>query len=202
VSIHWTSYAFLAVAVGCIGAGKAQVSIHPKDMPTQPLPGSAPIRPAVVLPDIPEPKKVVTATITPNALRGLGPARPPGEPVVLRYEPGGMIGQHRLRFLGYQREGSRVELRGGCYSACTLITGYVPKDKLCIEAGAFLAFHSALMRDYKTANMAATLEMYLTYPKDIRDWIDINGGPTQLTPTGWWVLYDRDLWAMGYPKCK
>ena len=50
--------------------------------------------------------------------------------------------------------------------------------------------------------MDATLQMYLTYPKDIRDWIDINGGPRQLTPNGWWTLYARELWAMGYPKCK
>ena len=26
--------------------------------------------------------------------------------------------------------------------------------------------------------------MYLSYPEEIRRWIDINGGPTQLTPTG------------------
>ena len=33
--------------------------------------------------------------------------------------------------------------------------------------------------------MPATLQMYLSYPtEEIRRWIDINGGPTQLTPTG------------------
>ena len=48
----------------------------------------------------------------------------------------------------------------------------------------------------------ATLAMYLSYPEEIRRWIDINGGPRQLTPNGWWTLYARELWAMGYPKCK
>ena len=68
--------------------------------------------------------------------------------------------------------------------SCTLITAYVPKDKLCIAPGAFLAFHSALtLETPPRANMPATLQMYLSYPEEIRRWIDINGWPTQLTPT-------------------
>jgi hypothetical protein len=48
--------------------------------------------------------------------------------------------------------------------SCTLITAYVPKDKLCIAPGAFLAFHSALtLETPPRANMPATLQMYLSY---------------------------------------
>lgn len=142
------------------------------------------------------------ATVVPfSPTLGLG--RPLGAPVLLQNERGGLIGEHRMRFLGYQRDGVRVELRGGCYSACTLITGYVPKDKLCVAPGAFLAFHSALLSYADPReNMPATLGMYLTYPKEIRDWIDLNGGVTALRVREWWTLYDRDLWAMGYAKCR
>ena len=184
-TIHWTSIAWTLVAVGSIAYADAQIPPRPLLPALQPVPPTGAFQPATIVAD---PK--------------LGLGRPLGEPVVLRYEPGGRINLHRLRFLGYQREGAKVELRGGCYSACTLITGYVPKDRLCVGEGAFLAFHSALQMDYRTANMDATLEMYLTYPKHIRDWIDEKGGPTKLTPTGWWVLYDRNLWAMGYPQCR
>ena len=96
-------------------------------------------------------------------------------------------------------------MRGPCYSACTLITAYVPRDRLCIAEGAFMAFHSAQTNDKPPQRHAdGTVQMYLTYPKVIRDWIDSQGGANNLPgPTGgWWTLYDRDLWAMGYPRCK
>ena len=188
--IHWARIAWTIAAVASFGAAEAQISTQVQTTASRPST-------TWVLPDV-EPKAV--PTIVPNPSLGLG--RPLGQVVALQDEKGGMIDLHRMRFASYQREGVRVEMHGGCWSACTLITGYVPQDKLCFAPGAFLAFHSALTLERPPrANMPATLAMYLTYPKDIRDWIDINGGPTQLTPTGWWVLYDRDLWAMGYPKC-
>jgi hypothetical protein len=39
------------------------------------------------------------------------------------------------------------------------------------------------------------------YPA-IRGWIERNGGWQHLPLDGFWTMYDRDLWAMGYPKCK
>ena len=36
----------------------------------------------------------------------------------------------------------------------------------------------------------------------IRQWIDDNGGWQNLPLNGYWTMYDRELWAMGYPKCK
>jgi hypothetical protein len=48
----------------------------------------------------------------------------------------------------------------------------------------------------------ATMQMYLSYPPEIKAWIDRNGGVGKLPRDGYWTLYDRDLWAMGYAKCK
>jgi hypothetical protein len=66
-----------------------------------------------------------------------------------------------------------VELRGPCYSACTLIAAYVGKDDLCIAEGAFLAFHAVRSLETRQIMPAATALMYW---QDIRGWIDRTGG--------------------------
>jgi hypothetical protein len=44
--------------------------------------------------------------------------------------------------------------------------------------------------------------MYSQQPADIRGWIDRTGGWENLPLDGFWYLRDRELWAMGYPRCK
>jgi hypothetical protein len=48
----------------------------------------------------------------------------------------------------------------------------------------------------------ATRLMYVSYPPEVRRWIDAHGGYEKFPLDGYWTLYDRELWAMGYPKCK
>jgi hypothetical protein len=48
----------------------------------------------------------------------------------------------------------------------------------------------------------ATRLMYVSYPPEVRRWIDAHGGYEKFPLHGCWTLYDRELWAMGYPKCK
>jgi hypothetical protein len=94
-------------------------------------------------------------------------------------------------------------MRGGCWSACTLITGYIPKERLCFAPGAFLAFHAARTDEtYPRLSPAATWQMYAAYPPEIRHWIDNRGGPNKLRMEAWWTMPDHELWAMGYPRCK
>jgi hypothetical protein len=125
----------------------------------------------------------------------------PPEPVVINFGKGGSIMEHQTRFWTLKQQGASVEMRGPCYSACTLITLYIPKQRLCIAEGSFLAFHSAQGGDLKP-KLEATLAMYSIYPAEIRQWIDRNGGPHKMTVETYWVLYPPDLWAMGYPRCK
>ena len=42
---------------------------------------------------------------------------------------------------------------------------------------------------------------YRGMPPVIRMWIDDNGGHENLPLHGYWTLYDRQMWAMGYPRC-
>lgn len=138
----------------------------------------------------------LSAPIVPAALT------PPLEPVVMNGGRGGLIAEHHVRFWALKRQGAAVEMRGPCWSACTLITSYIPKERLCFAEGSFLAFHSARAPDSVRPALQSTLEMYVSYPAEIRHWIDRNGGPYKMTVETFWTMYDRDLWAIGYPRCK
>lgn len=132
----------------------------------------------------------------------IGPESPViPERIVITLGAGGSIREHNVRFKGYRDAGAMIELRGPCYSACTLVTAYVGKDKLCIGEGAFFAFHAARYADARLAT-ADTAVMYWQQPVEIRAWIDRHGGHDKLPLNGFWTMYDRDLWAMGYPKCR
>jgi hypothetical protein len=128
------------------------------------------------------------------------PVRP--EAVVIRFGDGGLISEHQRRYAGYRLISAPVELRGPCYSACTIVLSYVSKENLCIGAGAFMAFHAARTGMDGPIDGGATIRMYDAYPHDIQAWIDRNGGVGKLPRDGYWTMYDRELWAIGYPQCK
>ena len=129
------------------------------------------------------------------------PVEPMLEPVVMNGGKGGNIMEHQTKFWTLKQQGATVKMYAGCWSACTLITAYIPKDRLCFAEGSFMAFHSAQSADRKP-RLEATLAMYSLYPAEIRQWIDRNGGPYKMTVETYWTLYAPDLWAMGYPRCK
>jgi hypothetical protein len=131
------------------------------------------------------------------------PLPPEGRPerIVITYGGGGLVNEHTEKFYGYRTAGNAVEIRGPCLSACTLITAHIPKEQLCFAAGAYLAFHAARSVE-KGENMPLTTGvMYRQQPPEIRSWIDRTGGWENLPLDGFWYLRDRELWAMGYPKC-
>jgi hypothetical protein len=142
------------------------------------------------------PKGWQLTVLSPDPISGRGPNR-----VVVTVGAGGLISEHNLLFMRYRNAGTAVEMRGPCYSACTLITAYFGKDKLCIGEGAFLAFHAARTAETRQIMPAETALMYWQQPADIRSWIDRTGGHQNLPLDGFWFLRDRDLWAMGYPRC-
>jgi len=129
------------------------------------------------------------------------PTKPAPDTVVMTRGVGGSIPLHQVVFAGYRLNRTKVELRGPCYSACTMLTTYVEKENLCIEEGAFMAFHAARQTMDGPINTAATIAMVQAFPPEIRGWIDRNGGVDKLPRDGFWTMYDRELWAFGYPRC-
>lgn len=114
---------------------------------------------------------------------------------------GGRVAYHAALFSKYRSEGTKVEIRGPCYSACTMITGYVEPKNLCIAEGAFFAFHLARGTYDGVPDMQVSGDQYRAQPAKIRAWIDRMGGWEKLPLDGYWTMYDRDLWAAGYPRC-
>jgi hypothetical protein len=78
--------------------------------------------------------------------------------------------------------GQRLVIDGPCLSACTLFTGLLPHDHVCITKRAVLGFHAASYYDDVRRSLvptrAGTRLVMRLYPQEIRDWIGRHGGLT------------------------
>ena len=94
---------------------------------------------------------------------------------------GGRIGAYVTKFQRLRSSGESVIIDGFCASACTIVLGAVPHDKICVTSRATLAFHAAY--DYGTngrtiTNREATMMLYSMYPMPVQRWIAARGGLT------------------------
>jgi hypothetical protein len=113
-------------------------------------------------------------------------------------DPGGRIGAYLDRYQGVRGSGEMVIIDGYCVSACTIVLGTVPHDKICVTSRARLGFHAAWdpgSSGRRITNPEATQTLYSMYPLEVRRWIDERGG---LTPH---MIYlsGRELQAMYRP---
>jgi hypothetical protein len=97
-------------------------------------------------------------------------------------DPGGEVSAYLHRFHQIRASGQRVVIDGPCLSACTLLTGIIPHDRVCVTPRAMLGFHAASYYDDATRSLVPTragsrLVMRL-YPPAIRRWINAHGGLT------------------------
>jgi hypothetical protein len=127
---------------------------------------------------------------------------PPKNSILIYHEPGGVIKEHIERWQELARSGADVEILGPCYSACTLIVAYVPKERLCFGAFATLQFHLARDRETGKPSLDASLWMLKQYPREIYDWIMERGGVASMTILNFRELRAPALWSMGYRQCK
>jgi hypothetical protein len=121
--------------------------------------------------------------------------------IIIKYGRGGRMDEHTLRFADYRLTKAKVEIRGPCYSACTIVLAYVGPELLCVAEGGTMAFHQVRSAERGEGMPLETRFLYSIYPEPIRDWIDRHGGWQKLPLNGFWTMYDRELWAAGYPKC-
>src|SRR2546430_1655668 len=57
--------------------------------------------------------------------------------------PGGQVGPFLELFERVRASGERVVIDGPCLSACTLVLGMVPNNRICVTRRAVLGFHAA-----------------------------------------------------------
>jgi hypothetical protein len=97
-------------------------------------------------------------------------------------DPGGEVSSYIQKFQGVRASGQHVVVDGPCLSACTLMLGIVPRDKICVTSRAVFGFHAASYYDDASRSLVPTragsrLVMKL-YPAQIRGWIEHHGGLT------------------------
>jgi hypothetical protein len=112
---------------------------------------------------------------------------------------GGRIGTYVDRYQGLRTSGEYVIIDGLCASACTIVLGAIPHDKICVTSHATLGFHAAWdfgANGRAVTNPEATQMLYSMYPSPIRRWISQRGG---LTPR-MIFLHGRALQAL-YKPC-
>jgi hypothetical protein len=111
---------------------------------------------------------------------------------------GGQIGRYVERYEQLRTSGQTIMIDGLCASACTIVLGAIPNDKICVTPNANLAFHAAWdfgTRGRSITNPGATRMLYSMYPSRVQHWIANRGGLS----TRMIFLRGRQLEAMYRP---
>jgi hypothetical protein len=92
---------------------------------------------------------------------------------------GGQIGRYLQAFAMLRSSGERVVVDGNCLSACTLVLGVVPRDRICATPRARFGFHAAWMPNEDgrpVTSRLGTQALWDVYPPSVRHWINKHGG--------------------------
>jgi len=114
---------------------------------------------------------------------------------------GGLVDEYKAKYAKLRDKGERVIIDGICNSACTLVFGIVPMNRICVTPRASLGFHQAYFDKRWTAgirvtSISGTAELMSYYPPSIKSWIQRNGG---LTAQMKHLRNGMDLWAIVDP---
>src|SRR6266581_2644423 len=118
--------------------------------------------------------------------------------VIIGDDVGGKMKDYTTHFQQVRNSGEPVVISGTCVSACTMVLGLVPSDRICATRNAVLGFHAAWMFDNsgkRVVSASGTQDLMNTYPTPVRAWIAQRGG---LTPKMMY-LRGRDLAAIVAP---
>ena len=120
--------------------------------------------------------------------------------VRIKADPGGQIGPYLENLVALRSSGERVIIDGPCLSACTMVLGVIPRERICVTPRARLGFHAAWTPDGNgrpvTSRVATRLLMDI-YPQNVRGWLAKQGGLSRQMK----YLSGRELAAM-YPSCR
>ena len=107
-------------------------------------------------------------------------ASPPAQADVRIFgSPGGEVGPFLDLFKRIRDSGERVVIDGPCLSACTLVLGVIPRERICATERARFGFHAAWMPDSEgrpVTSPMGTQALWRIYPASVRQWISRHGG--------------------------
>lgn len=129
---------------------------------------------------------IVGIVVAAQAMAGAAHA----ERVFYLHDPGGNVAAHIYTYKQVNAEYDRVVIDGRCKSACTVVLGTVPLDKICIAPGGYFMFHAAHYRD-RRLHFADTQLMMQSYAPEVREWVTSHHALDQVDP--YTYLYPRDV---------
>ena len=129
----------------------------------------------------------------------LSSSAPAAADVRIGHDAGGQIGPYLERLVALRNSGERVIIDGPCLSACTMVLGVIPRERICMTGRARLGFHAAWHpagNGQQVASYGGTQLLMQVYPRKVRSWISRKGGLSGRMM----YLQGREL-AQMYPTC-
>jgi hypothetical protein len=120
--------------------------------------------------------------------------------MIITADTGGSIHHYERLFSTVRATGEYVVIDGRCFSACTMVLGLVPPERVCVTSRAQLGFHAAWFPDMAGGRVISaqhTQKLHSLYPPPVRNWIRRRGGLSIRMI----VLAGRELRAM-LPACR
>ncbi len=115
-------------------------------------------------------------------------------------DPGGEVSSYVQKFQEMRAAGDRVVIDGPCLSACTLLTGIIPRDRVCVTSRAVLGFHAASYYDDASRSLVPTGKAAASSCGFIRRRSGLDR-PSWRIDAALMLLRGRELTAL-YPTCQ
>src|SRR5436190_17680332 len=111
---------------------------------------------------------------------------------------GGLVDDYKAKYAAIRDRGERVIIDGICNSACTLVLGIVPLNRVCVTPRASLGVHQAYYDKsttfgIKVTSYAGTADLMSYYPTTLKEWISRHGGLTNDMKK---IKNGPELWAI------
>lgn len=141
-----------------------------------------------------------SSTLLIALLLAFASVRPSSAMTRIADDRGGSLGEYLIRFATIRDSGEHVMIDGGCFSACTLVTAFIPKERICVTKRAVLGFHAGWIggeNGQRAVSVDGTRLLYEMYPRNIRAWITRHGGLSTRT-----IILTGEELAAFYQVCK
>jgi hypothetical protein len=145
--------------------------------------------------------RLMRLTLLPLLLLSLLAAVPARADLRITSDHGGYVSEYKEKYQRIRDRKERVIIDGVCNSACTLVFGIVPLNRVCVTPRASLGFHEAYYDKaftfgIKVTSAEGTSDLMSYYPQPVKDWIRRNGG---LTTEMKKIKNGVDLWKIVDP---
>jgi hypothetical protein len=132
---------------------------------------------------LPDLRPIMRITPLSLLLLSLLAATPARADLHITRDHGGYVEEYKAKYARIRDRHERVIIDGICNSACTLVFGIVPMNKICVTPRASLGFHQAYYDKaftfgIKVTSAEGTSDLMSYYPDTVKDWIRRNGGLT------------------------